>query len=267
MESDILVENDKGVLTITLNRPQRLNALTPNMFENDIPKIFGDARKDNTVKVLVITGAGEGFCAGIDVGSVGNRRQQETNMNEVEQIGLRTKEIATLVSSMRNMEKPVIAAINGTAVGAGISLALHSDLRFASDKARFKFAFVNRGIVPDCGATYALPRLIGPSRALELMFLGDMISVDEAERIGLIDRIFPDNVFLSEVKALAERIAEGPSVAISLIKKAVYKGLQNTILDQLELEVSYNAICHRTLDYREGVNAFLEKRKAKFTGK
>ncbi|MFC1945842.1 enoyl-CoA hydratase/isomerase family protein [Chloroflexota bacterium] len=266
-EAEILLERDGGVLTIVLNRPQKLNALTPNMFENEIPQIFSDARKDNSVKVLIITGAGNGFCSGIDVGSVGNRRQQEKDMSEVEQVSLRTKEVAVLISAITSIEKPVIAAINGTAVGVGISLALHSDMRFASDKARFSFAFVSRGIIPDCGATYALPRLVGSARALEIMITGDMISAQEADRIGLVNRVFPHEQLLPEVKALAERIAAGPGTAISLTKKALNRSPENTILDQLELEVSYNAMCHRTHDYREGVNAFLEKRKPNFTGK
>ena len=166
-----------------------------------------------------------------------------------------------------NLEKPVIAAVNGVAAGAGFSIALLSDIRIASENARFSMAFVGRGLVPDCGATFLMPRLVGEAKSFELMYTGNVIDVKEAERMGLVNKVVPHDRVMDEAMALAKRLAKGPPLALAQIKRAVHAALLNNLEQQLLLETYAQNFCFGTEDFREGVNSFVEKRDAKFKGK
>ena len=215
--------------------------------------------------MLVITGAGRGFCSGADVGDV-----LQTQLEEPEE-AQSPREIEAafhrVTDPVRSVDKPIIAALNGVAAGAGVSLALLCDIRIASENARFSLAFVRRGLIPDAGATYSLPRTIGLSKALWLMFTGDFIDARQAEQLGLVDQVVPPEKLEETVATLAKRIASGPSVAISLMKRAAYRGIHSDLDSQLEFEAFCQALCSKTKDHQEGVRAFLEKREPRFKGR
>jgi 2-(1,2-epoxy-1,2-dihydrophenyl)acetyl-CoA isomerase len=258
-----ILEKEGSIATITLNRPDKLNALTKKMMEDDLPAAFEEVRKDESLRVLIITGTGRGFCSGADVAEIAEGvilGKGGPRWSRLEPLG------GNLVLSLYNIDKPVIGAINGMTAGAGVSLALLCDIRIASENARFNLAFVLRGLVPDCGATYTLPRLIGVSRALELMFTGDTIDAQEAERLGLVSRVVPQDELLKVSRELAEKIAQRPPIAVGLIKRAVYNGLVNTLEQQLDFETYAQNLCLETEDHKEAVRAFLEKRQPVFRG-
>jgi 2-(1,2-epoxy-1,2-dihydrophenyl)acetyl-CoA isomerase len=258
----VIIEKEGGIATIKLNRPEKLNAIDEPMLKR-MAEVFADAAGDDAVKALVVTGAGRGFCSGADVGNVLQKEE-----GEAEEFPRDTEAaFHRLTDPLSSVDKPVIAAINGVAAGAGVSLALLCDIRIASENARFGLAFVRRGLIPDAGATYSVPRAIGLSKALWLMFTGDMIDAGRAEQLGLVDQVVPQEALEETVTALAKRIASGPSVAISLMKRAAYRGIHSDLNSQLEFEAVCQAICRRTEDCQEGVNAFLEKREPKFKGR
>jgi len=178
-----------------------------------------------------------------------------------------TQLTTSFISSFFNMDKPIIAAINGIAAGGGFSLALLCDIRLASNKARFSMAFVRRGLIPDLGATYTLPRLVGQGRALEIMLTGNIFSAQEAERIGIVNKVIPHHELMTTAKDLAKELAKGPRVAVGLIKKSIYKSLDNTLSQQLEVESISQTLCARTEDFKEGVRSFIEKREPLFKGR
>ncbi len=257
------LEREEGIAILTLNRPEKLNALTKRMMDTDLPAAMEEVGKDDDIKVLIITGTGRGFCPGADVSELAKGvvvGRGGTRWQNLEPIG------ASFALSVRNLDKPTIAAINGVAAGAGVSLACLCDIRIASENARFGLAFVLRGLIPDCGATHTIPRLIGTSRALELMLTGDLIDAKEAERIGLVNKVVPQEELMKVAKQLAHKIANGPPVAISLIKRSVYKGVVNTLEQQLDFESYAQNFCIDTEDHKEGVKACLEKRTAVFRG-
>lgn len=258
------LQKENGIAILTLNRPEKLNALTKKMFETDLPEALGKVRKDDEIKVLIITGTGRGFCSGADVselaaGAVVGRGSYRWLL--VEPFG------GSFVNALSKMEKPVIGAINGVAAGAGLSLSMLCDIRIASENARFSLAFVLRGLIPDCGATYTVTRLIGVSRALELMFTGDVIDAREAERIGLVNRVVPQDQLMPVTKELALKIAKQPPIAVAMIKQAAHKGVANNLEQQLDFESFAQELCLGTEDHKEAVKAFLEKREAVFKGK
>lgn len=264
MEQEVILEKEEGIAIITLNRPRRLNALTYKMF-GEIPEILKEIRGDEGTKAVIITGAGEAFCSGADVADLG--RILATTITETAQISAFSQIMSYFVSSIINLEKPTIAAINGIAAGGGFSLALLCDIRIASERARFSMAFVRRGLIPDLGATYLLPKIVGIGKAMELMLTGDIMSAQEAERIGLVNKVVPHDELMPASKELAKRLAKGPPIAMGLIKKAIYKGLESSLLQQLELEALSQVLCERTEDFKEGVKSFLEKREPIFKGR
>lgn len=259
-EKDLLVEVEKGIAIITLNRPAKFNAINDEM-SVQLHKVVQDMRFDDGVKVIVITGSGSGFCSGIDLGSraPGITQPNKKRWETISPIGYQLLPLARL-------EKPTVAAINGVAAGLGLSLALACDLRIASEAARFTAAWVKRGLVPDGGATYFLTRILGIEKALEMMVTGDIIDATEAQRIGLVSRVVPHNDLIKVVKEIADRIASGPSVAIELIKKAAYKAIDNSLESQLDFETYAQNLCRNTQDYHEGIQAFMEKRTPNFRG-
>jgi enoyl-CoA hydratase/carnithine racemase len=256
------LEKENGIATLTLNHPEKMNAMTTEMYD-DLRRIIDMINKDEEVKVFVITGTGRAFCSGSDVsGRLALRmagKLKKTHREFVEPVGY----VAYL---FQNIEIPVIAAINGTAVGAGLSLALLSDIRIASSTAKFGAIWVRVGLMGDLGATYWLPRMVGPSKAFELFATGDIISAQEAERIGLLTKVVPPEELMPAVKDMANKLAKGPLISIKFQKKAVYKGLQNDLLRQLDFESYGQNMCRQTEDHKEGVKAFMEKRPAQFKG-
>ena len=252
------LEKEVGIATLTLNRPEQLNAITVPM-SHSFSRALDEVDKDSDVKVLIITGAGRGFCAGLDISAFG--LVEAMSAKEL------TDLMRRLALPLYNLSKPAIAAINGSAVGAGLSIAMLCDTRIASEKARFSSAYINMGIIPDVGGTYSMPRIVGTAKAFELMVTGDTFDAAEAERIGIVSRVVPEDEVMEAARELAGRIAKGPSAAIELIKQALARSLHNNIEQQIEFECFADYICLRTEDHKEGVKAFFEKRPPEFKGK
>lgn len=258
-EQDVLYAVAERVATITLNRPQVMNALAGTMRE-DIFAALRCAEADVEVGAVVITGAGEAFCAG---GDIANMLQLQAR-DEVAPITARTAVAGDLIQFLRAMTKPVIAAINGAAAGGGANLALACDIRFGSSRARFAESFVKIGLVPDWGGHYLLTRLVGTSHAMELMMLGDRIDADEACRLGIINHIFPAETFMQEVMIRARRLAQGPAAALAAIKRGIYLGAEQSLADLLNYEQRTQTALFLEPDAREGMRAFIEKRNPRF---
>lgn len=259
----ILVSNDGAVRTITLNRPDALNACNNELLA-ELAKAVRDAERDDAVRCLVLTGAGRGFCSGQDLADVAHRYKSP----EPIELGshLRERYHGTIVK-LRTMEKPVVAAVNGVAAGAGCSLALACDVRIAGESASFIEAFVNVGLVPDCSSTFMLPRLVGLSRALDIAFTGRKVKSDEALRIGLVNQVVADEELMSATHEYAKKLASLPTRAIGLTKRAMNASLRNDLEAQLEYEAMLQTTAGQTADHREGVTAFLEKRSPTFVGR
>ncbi len=253
-----------GVATLTLNRPDVLNAFTDPMLEA-LLKGLQQAERDAGVRCVVITGAGRGFCAGQDLSEV-QKRDQATQGGFSFAAHLRTK-FNPVIQRVRSLDKPVLAAVNGVAAGAGASLALACDLRIASDKASLVLAFVRVGLVPDSGMNYFLTHLLGYARAFELAATGGRLTADEALRLGVVNRVVPADGFTDAAQAWARELAQAPTRAIALTKRAMNRALVADLDDVLEYEAMLQEIAGHTADHREGVAAFLEKRPAQFTGK
>lgn len=266
MEYESITLERKGkIAVLTLNRPEKLNALLPRTLFVEIPAALRELADDRSVAVLVMTGAGRAFCSGTDVvGALGSALTQSGPDSTNPEPWRPRFEVSYL---LRKLAKPTIAAINGPAIGAGLSLALNCDIRIAATNARFSCAFVRRGLIPDTGASMFLPDLIGTSRALEMMFTGDMVDAAEADRIGLVNRVVPAEDLMRVVLELAERLANGPSVAIALTKRLVYRHREQDLLPQLEYEAYNQRLCKETEDFRESVQAFRERREPVFKGR
>jgi enoyl-CoA hydratase/carnithine racemase len=257
----ILFDVKDGVGTLTLNFQKGLNALMPDLLA-EVAFVLETVRKDKSILVLVITGSGKCFSAG------GNIQRMKMKLNEEEPPPAardRIKKFQDIVLSMRNLEQPIIGSINGPAVGAGCSLALACDLRIASEKAKFGLPHVKLGITTDGGAMYFLPYLVGTARALELLLSGDLIKAEEAERIGLVNRVVPHEELQMATTKWATQISKVAPYAMRIIKNTVYKSLEMDLATELELEAFALPVCLKTDDHKEGVTAFIEKRKPKFT--
>jgi 2-(1,2-epoxy-1,2-dihydrophenyl)acetyl-CoA isomerase len=261
-EPVILESRSEGIATLILNRPDRLNALN-NDLSTSLNEALGRIEKDDSVQVVVITGAGRGFCAGGDLAAIGKGRQTGAT-HELEPL-LRSGMQAVL--KMRTMPQPVIAAVNGPAAGAGMNIALAADIRIASDLASFGENFARVGLFPDYGGTWFLPQLVGPSVAAELFYTGEMIDAATALRLGIVNRVVPVNQLETEVKTLAQKIAQGPPVAIRAVKRAIFGSEKAELVKALDHEVKEQIRCYLSEDCNEGIRAFFEKRPAKFQGK
>lgn len=251
----IKIEIKNKVCVVTLNRPEVRNALGQEMRE-ELRTFFTSVKNNDEVKVIVLTGEGKVFSAGGDLSTLktvdsvaGRKRLQDGH---------------EMIHSILNLEKPVIAAVNGIAAGAGVSLALACDLIVATTSTTFIQSFIKVGLIPDYGSIYFLPRLIGRHRALELMLAGGKISAEQAEKMGIINRIVPDDLLLEEALSLAATLAEGPAIAMGLTKKLTNRSVLAEISETLELEGLAQGICFETEDFKEGVSAFFEKRKPQF---
>ncbi len=255
----LLYEIKDGVATLTLNRPERLNALGDTL-RDDLHDAIVKTSENPDVRVMVITGAGKGFCSGGDVKAMSERRDRLL----AEKIAP-TRDLTVL--AMRDAPQPIIAAVNGAAAGAGMNLALGCDIRIASTAAKFSQAFVKRGLHPDWGGTYFLPRVVGMAKAAELIFTGELIDAAEALRLGIVSRVVPPDELMSTAGELARKIAAGPPVAIRLAKRSLYGNAERDLRSALERETFSQNIASETEDAREGIRAFVEKRDPVFRGR
>ena len=260
--SSILVSLDGGILSITLNRPDKLNAFNPEMHQL-LKAAFERARDEPAVRAVLLTGSGKGFCAGQDL-SERNVAPGAAPIDLAVTIG---SYYNPLVRRMRELPKPIVCAMNGVVAGAGANIALACDLVLAVRSASFLQAFSRIGLLPDAGGTYFLPRLAGSARAMGLALLADKLSAEDAERWGLIWKAVDDAQLMKEASSLAKTLAEGPTKAYGLIKKALYASSGNTLDAQLDLERDLQREAGFSEDYREGVSAFLQKRQPVFKGK
>jgi 2-(1,2-epoxy-1,2-dihydrophenyl)acetyl-CoA isomerase len=263
----LLYEVDQGVATITLNRPAVLNAISPQMIE-ELQAALRTVGDDAGVRAVVLTGAGRGFCSGADL-KARQRPQPREAPPDAHKAGAERLRWTynPLILAIRTIEKPFIAAVNGVAAGAGCNLALACDIVLASEEARFGNVFARIGLIPDCGGHFFLPRLVGFHKAAELMFTGDIIDAREAERLGLINRVVPSAALAEHTRELAERLARGPTRAIGLCKRTLNVGISADLEAVLEAEAQGQGLASQTEDHWEGVQAFLEKRPARFLGK
>jgi 2-(1,2-epoxy-1,2-dihydrophenyl)acetyl-CoA isomerase len=252
-----------GIAILTLNRPERLNALGDTLRDDLLDAVTRTAA-DTQVRVMVLTGAGKGFCAGGDVKAMNESREAGRERPVLEKIA--PARDRTLLA-MRDAPQPIIAAVNGAAAGAGMNLALACDLRIASSAAKFSQAFVKRGLHPDWGGTYFLPRVVGMAKACELIFTGDLIDAQEALRLGLVSRVVAPEELMPAAHELAWKIAAGPPLAIRLAKRALYHNADCDLRQALEFETFAQNVCQDTEDAREGVRAFVEKRAPVFRGR
>jgi 2-(1,2-epoxy-1,2-dihydrophenyl)acetyl-CoA isomerase len=246
-----------------LNREKALNALDRGITD-ELHKVLAEAAGDPAVRCLLITGAGRGFSAGADLSQLEGsyRKGESVPLGDMLRDGYNR-----IILPIVHMEKPVVAAVNGVAAGAGASLALACDFRIASDKARFFQAFIKVGLVQDSGASYFLPRLVGLAKALELAMLGEIIDANEALRIGLVTRVVPHETLMDEARAFAEKLASGPTRALGLSKRAMYFGVDNDLEQTMDYEADLQAQMALTADHMEGVKAFLDKREPTFEGR
>lgn len=261
-DSLILHATDNQVSWITLNRPETLNAITPDQRERLI-QLFSDASADPAVRAVVLTGTGRGFCTGADLRG-GGQSTGERIAGDVARVIRQGAQ--RLVSAVLDCEKPVIAAVNGTAAGLGAHLALACDLVLAAEQARFIEVFVRRALVPDGGGAYLLPRLIGPQRAKELMFFGDALTAPDAERLGLVNRVVPAEDLHKTAREWAERLATGPTRTLALTKQLINASLDSDRASAFAAEATAQEINMGTADATEGVASFVERRTPRYNG-
>jgi enoyl-CoA hydratase/carnithine racemase len=259
---NILTEVGDGIGTVTLNRPEKLNAFAGKM-RQEVAEAVRELIAMEDVRVLVITGSGRAFCAGADI----DYMKELTAAENYEAFGDLVDAGRDVVTAIRGTDKPVIASVNGPAAGGGANLALCCDIRIASDTATIGETFNNIGLHPDWGGTFFLPRLVGISKALELVFTGEMIDAQEAHRIGIFNRVVSADKLPQATEDLARTLADKPPIAMALAKKALYQSANADLEAMLAIEFEYQMRCFKSADAGEGLNAFLEKRKPNFQGK
>lgn len=258
---NILLDVAEGVATITLNRPDKLNAFTSAMHK-DLRAAVASVKANPSVRALLITGAGRGFCAGQDL----SEDVMSVTAADVDVSATLERNYNPMVKTLRSLPVPVICAVNGVAAGAGANFALAADIVIAARSASFIQAFSKIGLIPDCGGTYFLPRLIGTARAMAAAMLAEKVSAERAEQWGLIWKCVDDAHLMSEARALARQLAAQATRALALTKEAIYASASNDLAAQLDLERDLQRVAGTTHDFREGVAAFNQKRPAKFTG-
>lgn len=254
---------DDGILILTLNRPAQMNALSHGL-QQGILAAVKRAKHDNDVKVIVVTGAGRGFCAGADVsdgGPAGNAAKQPGRAQIAEKRGP-----TDIVTALANSDVPLIGAINGPAVGAGFGLSLCLDVRIASDKARMGSIFIKRGVGPDWGVSYWLPKIVGIPRAYEILYSGELLDAKSAQEEGLVSRVVPHDQLMEEALNYARMIANGPPIAYTYTRRALMHSIHNNLDEHMVFEWTQQLELLQTEDAKEGFKAFLEKREPKFDG-
>ena len=259
-EPAVLYRAEAGVATLTMNRPQVLNALNDDLLTG-LRQGLARAKADASVRAVLLTGAGRGFCAGADLAAGAT---QEGSRDVAQSLRERYHPI---ILAMRQFPKPIVGAVNGSAAGAGMSIALACDIVLAGESASFLQAFTRIGLVPDCGSTWFLPRMVGDVRARAMVMLADKIPAADALQYGLVWKVFADDQLLSEALAIAQRMARMPTRAYDLIKQALAVSSGNGLGEQLEVEALLQGLAMATEDHKEGVTAFLGKRPAQFKGK
>jgi len=256
----LILEKNEDIATIKINRPDSLNALDGKTYE-EFGLVIEDVRMDKDIRVVIITGVGRAFCVGLDL-------KYAAKMGRMTQ-----PEVRAFIRSIQHtfsferLEKPVIAAVNGFAMGNGCDIALASDFRIASEDATFEMTYVKLGLIPDLGGTFRLPRLVGMAKAKELILTGERIDAKEAERIGLLNKVVPSDRLESEVSKLAAKLAKGAPIAIGLAKMAINNGIGTDLRSAMEYEVYGQSVCMQTKDMVEAMGAFMGKREPKFKGK
>ncbi|GMA59124.1 2-(1,2-epoxy-1,2-dihydrophenyl)acetyl-CoA isomerase [Alicyclobacillus sacchari] len=258
----LIVETQDGVRTLTLNRPERLNAINDQL-SSELIQALEEASVDDQVRVAVITGSGRGFCAGLDLVDFSQTHSSATSRyNQLDELGW----VGRQALAIAHCDKPVIAAINGIAAGAGLALSLACDIRFMSASAKVTTGYIRRGLSPDAGMTYFLPRLVGQAKAAEWILTGRDIYPEEAERTGLVNRMFPDAEFYDQVMKFAGELASGPPIAMTLSKRLLVASQDADLTTILKQEYAFIKQCFGTKDVQEGVQAFVEKREPVFRG-
>lgn len=251
-----------GIFYITLNRPDKLNSFNFDM-GNQMKEALMEAESNDEVRCILLTGAGRAFCAGQDLAEATEvSNDPDRDLSEIV-----NHTYIPIIKGIRELEKPVVCAVNGTAAGAGANIALACDIVIASEEAKFIQSFSQIGLIPDSGGTYILPRLIGLARATALTFLGEKISAQEAVEMGMIWKSCPADSFMDEAEAIAAKLAKMPTRGFGLTKRGFNAGFSNDLETQMKLEAKLQAEAGKTYDYNEGVQAFLEKREPKFKGK
>ncbi len=258
----ILETKQDGIALLVMNRPDKLNALNSDL-STALNEALARIADDDSIRVVVLSGAGRAFCCGGDLGAIGKGRER----NETKELGPILRSGMQAVLKMRLMPQPVIAAVNGAAAGAGMNIALAADIRVAADTASFGQNFSRVGLFPDYGGTYFLPQLVGPSIAAEMFYTGEMIDAQIALRLGIVSRVVPAAQLEAEVKALAQKISQGPPLAIRALKKALFGSDKDELVKALDHEVEQQMKCFHSEDCSEGIRAFFEKRHPKFQGK
>lgn len=259
MSDTLLFSKENGVATLTLNRPQAFNSFTREMAFALIAKL-DECAKDKTVRAIVLTGSGKAFCAGQDL-------KEATDDNGITFEMILNEHYNPIIARLRSISKPIIAAVNGVAAGAGANIAFACDMTIAKNSVSFTQAFSMIGLVPDSGGTFFLPRLVGMQRATAMMMLSNKITAADAVSMGLIYQTVADEEFDAAVSKLANQVAKMPTKALGMTKELINAGLSNSLEDQLKMEGKYQIEASQTYDYNEGVNAFLEKRKPEFKGR
>ena len=260
-EPQMLYRIEGNIAILTINRPEVKNTFSPEMLTL-WRQFLEEAKADKNVRVLIVTGKGDTFCSGGDIREMAEGRLRSWDMKKFLWEG-----VHRIVSALEDLDKPILAAINGAAMGAGLDMAIMCDLRVCSDRAKLSESYILLGLVPGDGGAYFLPRLIGMGKALELLLTGDILSPQEALEIGLVNRVVPHDRLMEETMILAEKIASKPPLAIRMMKRAVYQAQTSTLRAHLDYISSQVALLSETQDHQEAARSFLEKRKPTFLGK
>ncbi|SKC49602.1 enoyl-CoA hydratase/isomerase family protein [Maledivibacter halophilus] len=259
MEKNIILEKEKGIATIIMNRTKVLNTLHPDLITEFLTALK-DVKEDDEIKVIVVTGAGRAFCAGGDLPYIESIDNPIDGKKYIKMAG-------SIVMGITKMEKPVIAMVNGVAAGAGFNIALACDIIYCSKSARFAQSFSKVGLVPDCGGSYLLPRAVGSHKAKELMFTGELINSETAYELGFLNKVVDDDKLKEETYKFAEKLVKAAPIPLAFIKTSVNQSERLTLEDALEVESDKQSFCLQTQDNKEGVRAFKEKRAPIFSGK
>ena len=260
---NIILEIEDQVAVVTLNRPDKLNAISSELHE-EIMQVCRQLGEDDGVRVVIWTGAGRGFCSGVDLTAARQQGEHQPRSERIDEYGWVGRQA---IEIYRNLNKPTIAAVNGVAAGAGMSLALACDMRVGSASSRFKTVFIERSLSPDSGMSFFLPRIVGASRAFDLVYTSRFVDADEAYRIGLLDRLVPAESLLDEAKELARQIAFWPPVAMQMSKRVMQRGMESDLEEQLKYETHGIVFGRRAPhDVEEAAASFREKRPPEFTG-
>lgn len=257
----MLYSRDENVAVLTINRPEARGAFSPEMIQL-WREHLEEARRDDSITVIVVTGSGDTFCSGGDIRDMADGKLRSWDMKRFLWEG-----VHRIILTLEDLDKPVIAAINGAAMGAGMDMAIMCDLRVCSDRAKLGESYIQMGLIPGDGGAWFLPRLVGVPKALELLLTADVIDAGQALALGIVNRVVPHDNLMEETMKLARRIAGKPPLAVRMMKRAVYQGMTSTLRSHLDYISSQMSLLSETADHGEAARAFLEKRKPVFTGK